>query len=151
MAICWERAVPLAIHLCCLYFKPVEEKVLTFWCQLYESNLKNQLNLVISGQIYYTDVHSIKKKRNDKSLIKLFLDIQISPRKKALFSRSLREQKFSNANGENSARFRVSSEYFFARTFRGVFSAKVNFPRTFALCEISRSYSTKTRSHFKKC
>ena len=50
------------------------------------------------------------------------LNIQISPRKKALFSRSLHEQKFSNATfrGENSARFRVSSRrpFVFSARFR---------------------------------
>ena len=57
-----------------LHVKPVEENVLTFWCQLYESNLKYQLNLLISCQIYCTDV---QLQRKNKSLIKLFFNIYI--------------------------------------------------------------------------
>ena len=60
------------------------------------------------------------------------------PKKKALFSRSLREQKFSNANfrGENSAWFRVSSRrpFFPLRDF------------TEKLRELSRNFSAKFRA-----
>ena len=78
------------------------------------------------------------------------------PKKKAFFSRSLLEQKFSNANfrGENSARFRVSSRRpCFLREISRSDSAKRRreTPRTFGefLREISRRYSAKTRSHLK--
>ena len=71
------------------------------------------------------------------------------PKKKALFLRSLREQKFSNANfrGENSARFRVSSRRptFSPRDFA---ETRVETPRPFAefLRELLRSFSAKFRA-----
>ena len=53
------------------------------------------------------------------------------PKRKTLFSRSLREQTFSNANlrNENSARFRISSRrpFFFSAKTRG------ETPRTFSV------------------
>ena len=73
--------------------------------------------------------------------------------KSSFFSRSLREQKFSNANfrGENSARFRVSSRRpFFIRESPRRHSSKTrgDTPRKLAekLRELSPSFSANFRA-----
>ena len=77
------------------------------------------------------------------------------PKKKAIFSRSLREQKFSNANfrGENSATFRVSSRrpFFFLRATLRETSRRhsANFRRV-SPRNIAQILREKSWSHFKK-
>ena len=65
------------------------------------------------------------------------------PKKKALFSRSLREQKFSNANfrGENSVRFHA--DHFF--TLRD-FAEKIREKLAEKLRKLLRSFSAKFRA-----
>ena len=70
------------------------------------------------------------------------------PKKKAPFSRSLREQKFSNANFRREISYKFAQTIIFLRKISWRNSAKTHreTPRTFAekLPEISHRYSAKT-------